>query len=348
MAALTYGQVRSWEAKPLGTAGDGVKKDLDALQESRDTLESQAIPSSWEGWPSILAAVRRNRLLQQMDTHLEGKRKVKQALYDAESEVTEIERLVKEVEAQARADEISIGADGSLTDNSTPPQFHSKWEAEEWADIRQGKRAAISEDITTLLARAAAADAAIANSIPAGHVNDVDERGTASPEVAARWAELTDAERQAIIAQIVEELAAESGIENPEIVWDPSLSGNGEWRESSGTIAINPDRLDDPDVLHTVAHEVRHARQYEAIRDLDDWTWPWEDDAFDEHEDDGITEEQAEEWEENFDDYQSTDNGDTFEEYYEQPVEEDARDGGREFLDGLTEEELDRLLEESR
>lgn len=47
-------------------------------------------------------------------------------------------------------------------------------------------------------------------------------------------------------------------------------------------------------------------------------------------------EEQAEEWEENFD------------ADYNQPVEADARKSGREYLDNLTADELDRLLEESK
>ncbi|HEY9252558.1 MAG TPA: hypothetical protein VIP06_07820, partial [Nocardioides sp.] len=60
------------------------------------------------------------------------------------------------------------------------------------------------------------------------------------------------------------------------------------------------------------------------------------------------SEEQAEEWEENFDEYKSTDNGDSFDEYYNQPVETDARNSGRDYLNNLTEEEFNRLLEESR
>ncbi|GAB3200799.1 hypothetical protein GCM10027062_21250 [Nocardioides hungaricus] len=53
--------------------------------------------------------------------------------------------------------------------------------------------------------------------------------------------------------------------------------------------------------------------------------------------------------EESYESYQDPDEpGASYEDYFTQPVEEDARDGGREYLDGLTEEEIDRLLEESR
>jgi hypothetical protein len=93
---------------------------------------------------------------------------------------------------------------------------------------------------------------------------------------------------------------------------------------------------------------MRHARQFEAIEDQDDWHFPWQDDPFDMHEEDGISEEQAEEWDENFDDYKSTSSGDTYEEYFEQPVEADARQIGKEELEAMTEDELERLLEEGQ
>jgi hypothetical protein len=348
---LTYGDVKSWQAEPLGQAGDGLKQDVKALEESRDNVETQAIPGSWSGLSRLFAQTRRNVLVAQMNTHIEGKRQVQRALYDAETQVTEIEGLVTDVEGQAKAQEFTIGNDGSVADTSTPPTFNSRWEAEEWSTSRQNQAQAIADDLTTILAKAAAADATIANSIPSGHVTDVDEYGTAAPDVAEYWAQLTDAERRAIIEEMVEELAAENGVDMPTIEWrDESWGSNGQWSDGEpGTVRLNEGLLDDPRLLHTVAHELRHGRQFEAIRDEDAWHWPWQDDPFDEHKEDGITEEQAEQWEENFDNYQSTsDPGVTYEDYFTQPVEEDARDAGREYLDGLTEDELDRLLEEPR
>lgn len=346
---ITFGDVQNWQADPFGRAGDGLKKDADALEKSRDKLETQGIPESWQGLSRIFAMARRNALVGQMTTHIEGKRTLQGALYDAETQVTEIERLVTDVEGTARTQEFTIGSDGSVTDNATPPEFNSRWEAEEYGRSRSSQAQAIADDITAILAKAAAADATIASGIPAGHVDEIDERGTVSPEVAERWAELTDAERQAIIEEKIEELAEEYGIDDPAIIWGHLGSTNGSWSENGGEVNLNIDNLDDPDILHTVAHELRHARQHEAIRDNNDWQWPWEDDPFDEHEEDGITEEQAEEWEDNFDNYQDPNSpGVSFEDYYDQPVEEDARDAGREYVDGLTEDELDRLLEEGQ
>ncbi len=350
MAPVTFGDVTLWQPGPLGQAGDGVKKDMTALEKSRDLLESQAIPDSWVGLARIVAEGRRDSLAGRLETHLEGKRAVQRALYDAETQVAEIERLVGDVQGQARTDQFTLGDDGSVTDASKPPTFTNRYEAEEWSRIRQSKAQAIADDITAILAKAEAADATLAGSIPSGHVTDVDEYGTADPGVAARWATLSDAERRAVIEEMIEELADESGIDMPEIDWrDESWDSNGSWSDGEpGTLSLNEGLLDDPRLLHTVGHEVRHGRQHEAVRDANDWQFPWEDDPFDEHREDGITQEQVDAWDDNFGDYKSTSGGDSYEDYFNQPVEADARDGGREFLEGLTEEELDRLLEESR
>jgi hypothetical protein len=349
--AITYGNVKDWRAAPLGEAGDGLKEDVKALEESRDLVEGQAIPASWSGLARIFAQGRRDALVAELNTHLEGKGRMQRGLYDAEGLVTDIERLVGDVEGEARVKEFTIASDGSVTDASDPPAFHSRWEAEEWHDSRQHQAQAIADDIRDLLVKATAADATLADSIPTGHVQEVDEYGIPDPAVAERWAELTDEERRAVITQMIEELAEESGIDMPTIEWKPEDWGlNGQWSESDGgTLRLNEGLLDDPRLLHTVAHEVRHGRQSEAIRDEgDEVHWPW-DDPFEEHREDGITEEQVHDWEDNFDDYQDPDEpGVSYEDYFEQPVEADARDSGREFLDGLTAAEIDRLLEESR
>lgn len=346
----SYGDVRTWQAKPLGAAGDGIRKDLKVLEECGETLETKAIPSSWSGSARVVAQLGRRALLVRLSRHVAGKRRVQRALYDAERQVTGIERLVADVEGEAKAKEFAIADDGRVTDTSTPPTFKSRFDAEEWRRIRTNQAQAIADDVGIILSRAAAVDATLTDSIPAGHVTDVDEYGTASPEVAERWAELSDRERRAIIEEMVVELADENGVQDPTIEWmDEAWDANGQWSDGQpGTVRFNEGMLDDPRILHTVAHEMRHGRQFEAMRDKDDWHWPWQDDPLDEHTADGITEEQVEQWQRNFDDYQSTSNGDSYEDYFTQPVEEDARDSGREYLDGLSDDELDRLLQESR
>ncbi|MFE6646931.1 hypothetical protein ACFVJS_10240 [Nocardioides sp. NPDC057772] len=348
--AITFGQVKTWKAAPLGDAGDGLKVDLCSLETSRDELEANGVATSWTGAAADAARAHRDSLVQQLSSHITDKQQMQKALYAAEAEVEAIERLVQGVLDRAKTQEFTVGDDGSVTSTATPPTFRSRYEAEEWGASRNTVAQELADDITNALAKAAGVDAILTDAIPTGTDQSLDDtreqRGMASPEVAERWAQLTDAERKAIIDQKIEELAEEYGVDVEDIIWDDTISGNGSWSESEKAVRLNPDKLDDPDLLHTVAHEMRHARQYEAIEDNNDFQFWWEDDPFDMHEEDGITEEQAEEWEENFDDYKSPDQD--FDAYYNQPVEKDARNTGREYLDNLTAEELDRLLKESK
>ena len=350
--AITFGQVKTWKAAPLGDAGDGLKVDLRKLETSRDELEANGVAKSWTGAAADAARAHRDALVAQLSSHISGKQQMQKALYAAEPEVEAIERLVQGILDRAKTQEFTVGDDGSVTSTATPPTFHNRYEAEEWGTSRQTIAQELADDITDALAKAAGVDQLLTDGIPTGTDADLDhtrdERGMASPEVAERWAQLTDAERKAIIDQKIEELAEEYGVEVEDIVWDAQGNTNGYWSENDHTVHLNPGNVGNPDILHTVAHEMRHARQYEAIDDNNDFQFWWEDDPFDMHEEDGITEEQAEEWEENFDDYKSTENGDSFDDYYNQPVEADARKSGREYLDNLTTEELDRLLKESK
>ncbi len=346
---ISYGDARTWRAAPLGAAGDGLKDDLAALEGARDLIETQGVPESWTGMAVTFAVIRRSLLVKQLDRHIEGKRTMQRALYDAETIVTEMERLVLDVEGEARAKEFAISSDGAVSDTSTPPTFENRYEAEEWSRGRQSTAQGLADDVTTILGRAAAADATISGGIPAGHVPFVDDYGVADPAVAEQWATMTDDERRAAIEEMIEEQAEEAGIPTPSITWEPETWGPwGQCRDGGTEIALNEGILDDPQMINVVAHEMRHARQYEAIDDNNDFQFPWEDDPFDMHEEDGITEDQAEDWDENFDDYKSTSSGDTYEEYFNQPVEVDARDIGKEELENMTEEELERLLEEGQ
>jgi hypothetical protein len=348
--AITFGDVKTWKAAPLGDAGDGLKADLRNLETSRDELEAGGVAKSWTGIASDSARGHRDSLVQDLSSHITGKQQMQKALYNAETEVEAIERLVQGILDRAKTSDFKVSDDGTVTDTATPPTFTNRYEAEEWGNSRNTTAQEIADDITAALAKAAGVDAILTDGIPTGTNQSLDDtreqRGMASPETAERWAQLTDAERKAIIDQKIEELAEEYGVEVEDIIWDDTMSGNGSWSESEKAVRLNPDRLDDPDLLHTVAHEMRHARQHEAIRDENDWQFWWEDDPFDEHKEDGITEEQTEEWEENFDDYKSP--SPDYDAYYNQPVEVDARKTGREYLDNVTPEELDRLLEESK
>ena len=91
---------------------------------------------------------------------------MQRALYDAETIVAEVERLVTEVEGEARAKDFSISSDGTVSDVSDPPTFPNRYEADEWSRIRQQTAQALADDVSTILGRAAAADATIAGGVP--------------------------------------------------------------------------------------------------------------------------------------------------------------------------------------
>lgn len=189
-----------------------------------------------------------------------------------------------------------------------------------------------------------------------GQSRDPQEYGDLPEGVRDQWATYSEDEKKAIIEQIIRERAEHYGINEPSVDFDDGMSGNGAWQERPiiwNKVQINEDELDDPMILHTVYHEMRHAAQHEAIRDADTFWW-WEDPEYAE----GMTPEQVQEWEDNFDDYQSPPTQEEWDEdydaakekydrYFEQPVEQDAREEGSDYLEDLTPEELERLLEES-
>lgn len=190
-----------------------------------------------------------------------------------------------------------------------------------------------------------------------GQSRDPEEYGDLPPEVREKWESYTDEERRAIVEQIIEERAEHYGMGMPDINWDEDMSGNGAWLDDwwfSDEVYINPNVLDDPMILHTVFHEMRHGAQHQAIDDASTFWW-WEDPEYNH----GMTPEEVQEWEDNFDDYESPPTQEEWDEdydaareqydrYFEQPVEVDAREEGAAFVEGMTPEELDRLLEASR
>lgn len=190
-----------------------------------------------------------------------------------------------------------------------------------------------------------------------GQSRDPEEYGDLPAEVREKWESYSEAEKRAIVEQIIKERAEHYGLDMPDINWDDDMSGNGAWLDDwwfSDEVYINPEKLDDPMILHTVFHEMRHGAQHEAVDDASTFWW-WEEPEYNH----GMTPEEVQEWEDNFGDYQSAPTQEEWDEdpeaaqekydrYFEQPVEVDAREEGAEFVEGMTPEELDRLLEESQ
>lgn len=202
----------------------------------------------------------------------------------------------------------------------------------------------------------------------AGAADEADggsDRGTVDPEVAEDWMEMTDGERQRVAQEIVDAEFEKYGMDPVEITFK-DIQGNGHWREGflfiGDELAIDEDRLKDPDILHTLAHEVRHAAQHEFIERTEPDPFPSilgddRQERFQQIEDEhGVTREEIEVWERNFglfgyksppkaledgaSEEERVEYEEKFQEYLDQPVEADARESGREFVEGVTEEEL--------
>lgn len=204
------------------------------------------------------------------------------------------------------------------------------------------------------------ASAYAAVSFSSGQSSRPDDRGRYQPETGRMWSDLTAAEREAIVQVMVDEMAEEYGLDTPVNVsirdlTDPVTGNrpNGSWSESRQLLSLDIRNLEDPALLHTIAHEVRHAAQHQMIRDMNHDPGfieqfmidrGWRDHPFDRHDVDRAT---VEAWEENFADYRSTGRGDPWDRYAQQPVERDAREAGREFANELTPEELRRYADEA-
>ncbi|WP_203338076.1 hypothetical protein [Nocardioides limicola] len=343
----TFGDVRRWDAAPLGAAGEGLKSALDTLEASKDDVETLAVPEGWTGFSSMFAKTRQAVLVAQMESRVAAGRTLVRGLFEAETSITALRRDVEAADGQARANGFRIGDDGSVTSTVTPPTFESSFEAMEWTRERARLAGQIAFEVESIMLTAVAIDSALLATIPFRDDN-VSEYGQGSPDVEYAWSKLSDEEKMAVITQIIEELAEELGLDMPTINFDPTMTGNGYWSQGRFEVGINPNNMETTRILHTVAHEMRHGQQYDAVNDLDRGFWDWlrGHQPFDRHEEAGISRGQAEIWRDNFDNYISS--GTDFQGYLDQPVEVDAREAGRDYLNNLTVDELDRLLQETR
>ena len=174
------------------------------------------------------------------------------------------------------------------------------------------------------------------------------------PDVAREWADMSDDERRAVIEEIAEQRARDAGVDDFEVRIedledqdgdgvddDPDTDSRGSWSEGDRVLRIDEGNLDDPTILGTVAHEVRHAEQHKAVDDLP-WWW-WED--FDGPP--GVSQSEVEEWKYNFENPKRSQT-DGFDAYADQATERDARETGGGFLDDFDEDDLERTREEAR
>lgn len=361
---ITYGDLKNWQAAAVGEAGDQLRADLHQLEKANDALRDRAIPGSWVGLSVVFARARQQRLTATMDAHIAGARKLVTAIFQAEGKVAAIHELVVDLEHDAQAQEFSIGADGTVTDTAGTKTFESPNAADAYSAQRVVQRDALVDRVESLLKTAYEVDSALEAARPDDAFNDAGPKGVVDPQVARDWDAMSQDERRAVLEQMARELADEYDLDDFDVVIEdledqdgdgkddePTLDLHGFWSNDDMSLHLDENELDDPDLINTMAHEVRHAAQNELVDDANPGLIDQalidaglKDDPF--HPPEGVTRDDVEDWKNNFDDYKSAE--DDFDAYYNQPVESDARDAGEAYLDDLTADELERHREEAR
>ncbi len=185
--------------------------------------------------------------------------------------------------------------------------------------------------------------------------------GTLDPAVEERWHQMSREEKEETIRALVQERAEANDVAMPQIdisdlqhtLTDEQVKagkepGLGYWDESRDhpldrpTMRIREDQLDNPrQVIAIIGHEMRHAGQREMTRDSD---MGWLERQFrGEPFTGGLSPEQVEIIGQNNapGEYRTADE-DGFNAYHYQPVEVDARNAGKAYVDGMTVEQLER------
>lgn len=187
---------------------------------------------------------------------------------------------------------------------------------------------------------------------------------TNDPAIQAAWEEMSEDDRRAVLAQIVEDEVAAYGMNagqelapvDVEVRFFPGVISGGAISLETGVIYLSNDLLDSPYGLQIAAHEARHQVQYEMIHRTaaDPWDWITGDDNSEEYaqveEEFGVTREEIEQWRHEFTpwnyEFPPTGDPDTpeyqeqLQEYLDQDVEVDAREREDEFADEFTFEDL--------
>ncbi len=352
--SITFGDLRSWRSAGVRSASDELRVDILALEKARDVVESDAVPDTWTGLGHWAAVARRAALVGRMTTHIEGLADFERQVYAQVGPVAAIEQAVADILSDAAAQQFSIDGSGTVRDVSPTQTFPNRFEAQEHHDARRRQLSALVARMEDALTDAYAVDSALVAARPHGSFSDAGPDYVVDPEVEREWAEMSDEERRRVLEHIAEQRAREAGVDDFEVRIedledqdgdgvddDPSTDSRGSWSEDDRVLRIDEGNLDDPTILGTVAHEVRHAEQHKAVDDLPWWWWEDYDGP------PGVSQEEVEAWRDNFDDYK-TSGADGFEAYRDQPVEADARETGGDFLDDLDQEELDRIREEAR
>ena len=158
--------------------------------------------------------------------------------------------------------------------------------------------------------------------------------GAMPPEIEELWVSLDIEERKQLLQELADQFADENGIPRRTLQWDlPPGGAWGERRRRDGSIHMNEhllmrdDNADYPSayMLHVVIHEMEHSWQYEVMGSSDPEQY-------------GVSVEERDRMIERNEDH-VREKG-----YIPRPVEVGARKAGRDFLDGLTVQDLRDML----
>jgi hypothetical protein len=354
MMAITFGDLRSWRASGVTSASAMLRADIKALEKARDTVETDAIPASYEGLGRVVAQTRQQILIAQMTTHIEGLSDFERAVYGQVEPVSSIEKAVEDIDTDAAAQQFSIDSAGTVTDVAPPQTFDNQFERREYAESRQNALNALVTRMEAQLTAATAVDSALIGARPHGSFSADGPEYVVDPEVAREWEDMSDEERRAVIEHIAEQRAREAGVDDFEVRIedledqdgdgtddDPNTDSRGSWSEDDRVLRIDEGNLDDPTILGTVAHEVRHAEQHKAVDDLPWWWWEEYDGP------PGVSQSEVEDWKYNFESPKRSQT-DGFDAYANQATERDARETGGGYLDDLDKDDLEKIREEAR
>lgn len=100
------------------------------------------------------------------------------------------------------------------------------------------------------------------------------DRTAVPPAVAKAWTHMSDADKRAVLQQVLDEKLTYYGIDTVDIQYAAIGNRSGEWEEglfawSEDTMTLNSTELDDPAMLKTVVHEARHAAQNRFIERIE-------------------------------------------------------------------------------
>lgn len=357
---LSYGDLRRWDGQLVLDASEELRADLRRLERARDAVTDDALPDSWTGLSKLAAQQWQRVLVTRMQEHVDGLEPFEKVVFSAHARANALRHAVDDLDADARRDDFTIDSDGTVRDVSGPRTFETPRQADAYAESRRLLQEALLDRVEKLLELAYAIDSDLVRALPKdGFLPEGEVASVVDPEVERDWAELTDDERRAVLESLTEELAELYGVDDYELIFenledqdgdgvddDPTTNSFGSWTNSRKELRLDTESLDDPHLLGTVAHELRHAAQYQAVDDLPNGFEQWlidrglREDDFTPPPD--ATRAEVERWR------HFIENRDEYPDYWTRPIEVDAREAGQGFLEDFTADDLERLVEASR